>query len=108
MRDEGAPHGWYRGVLIQRISRGLQTGSAADDGAAIGPGRQISIPQGALQFFIDGRSPRDFVEKLIADAKNDPSWQRNLDVFEEAAASMRAEWPSELTRGGDSSVGGAA
>jgi hypothetical protein len=48
-------------------------------------------------FLIDGRSQRDFAEKLITDARNDPAWQKDIDILEEAAAAMRAEWPEQQT-----------
>jgi excisionase family DNA binding protein len=53
---------------------------------------KTTIPRDALQFFIDGQSPRDFVEKLITYARNNPSWQKDINLLEEAAAKMRAEW----------------
>lgn len=52
-----------------------------------------TISREAIQHYLGGQSPRAFVEKQIAEAKDDPNWKNNLEGIERVAAEWRAKWP---------------
>ncbi|HXM17888.1 MAG TPA: helix-turn-helix domain-containing protein [Candidatus Tumulicola sp.] len=55
-----------------------------------------TMPRQAVQNYIDGLTPRAFVEAELVGAEDDPMWRNDREGLEQFAAEWRAQWPDEL------------
>ncbi len=58
-------------------------------------GRKIMIPRVAAENFVNGLSPRAFVEARLREARDDPTWKDMPEELERFATEWRAEWPDD-------------
>lgn len=51
-----------------------------------------SIPEGAIEHFLTGGTPLQFIDTLVERAKANGMFNNDPDGLEEAAAGLRREW----------------